>query len=415
MSQELIQYAKKPANGRELASRVRQAFSPEKLRDGSAVVSHLGDFLWAIESKTPPHLYIDDEPAPPMTKADGDLWYHSAGLLTGRSHAHYYRVGGSVLGDKRFDTSAFTQDSYPKPGGPEGKVSEAMVHESQVYHGYKVSWWVYASPGVDPATPAPVMIWKDGHRFLSRDDRSRLFVVTENLIQQNKLPPMVHILIAPTVVGDAPAGRSLRSLLYDTLNDDYNKMVFGEIFPKTETMYKLRKDGYSVGACGQSSGGICAFNMAWHRPRSVSRVISRIGSFTSIQWRYGQANPENRFGFSDPAGFLNGGELYPALIRKRPRKNIRVWMEDGAHDLENDHGSWPLQNIQLANSLKSKEYDFYFTFGNAQHSTANGDAKLPEALAWVWRGYDPAKTEQTYVIDPDERAKPYFRVGIVNR
>jgi enterochelin esterase family protein len=90
-------------------------------------------------------------------------------------------------------------------------------------------------------------------------------------------------------------------------------------------------------------------------------------------------------------------------------------MEDGSMDLENNHGSWPLQNVQLANSLKMREYDFRFRFGNAQHSSANGDSMLPEALTWLWRDYDPGKTGQEFAADPAEKDKPYFRIERLNR
>jgi hypothetical protein len=62
-----------------------------------------------------------------------------------------------------------------------------------------------------------------------------------------------------------------------------------------------------------------------------------------------------------------------------------------------------------------KEYDFYLCFGNHQHSTEHGDAELPKAMTWLRRDYDPAKTGQEFVIDAEEKTKPYFRVGIVNR
>ena len=39
----------------------------------------------------------------------------------------------------------------------------------------------------------------------------------------------------------------------------------------------------------------------------------------------------------------------------------------------------------------------------------------PEALAWLWRDYDAAKTDDTFVMDPAERAKPFFRVKSLNR
>ena len=42
-------------------------------------------------------------------------------------------------------------------------------------------------------------------------------------------------------------------------------------------------------------------------------------------------------------------------------------------------------------------------------------ADLPEALAWLWRDYDPARTEQLYEMEAAEKAKPLFRVKIYNR
>jgi len=103
------------------------------------------------------------------------------------------------------------------------------------------------------------------------------------------------------------------------------------------------------------------------------------------------------------------------MIRKQPKRNIRVWLQDGSEDLENNHGSWPLQNIQMANSLKMREYDFHLSFGTGTHNGAHGNAESPEELTWLWRDYDPAKTEQTYEMDPAEKEKPMFRVKIYSR
>jgi enterochelin esterase family protein len=40
---------------------------------------------------------------------------------------------------------------------------------------------------------------------------------------------------------------------------------------------------------------------------------------------------------------------------------------------------------------------------------------LPEALTWLWRGYDSAKTSQEFTMDPAEKSRPYFRVVQLNR
>ncbi len=410
------------------AAALKNHFSEQALTDGSAVSAYGGQFVWAIAAETRPHLYVDDAPAAPMRSLPAGLWAHTAKLRTGTSHAHYFRVDGKILGGKRYDTAAFGPDSFPREGVPEGKLSDELIHESVTYGGWKVSYWVYASPGVDAAKASAVMVWQDGQRFVERGKRSRIMTVVDNLVEQKKVPPMVLVMIAPGYIGDhdndsgytPQATGHMRTVLYDTFNDDYNKMVVDEIFPKVNSTYLLRKDSYSRAIGGQSSGGICSLNSAWFRPAAFSRVLSRIGSYASIQWRYGQENPRagyptGRFGDDDPAEMLDGGNIWPFLIRKRDKKNIRIWLEDGSYDLENAHGSWPLQNIQMANSLKMKEYDFHFSFGNAQHNTQHGDAELPEALTWLWRGYDAATSFQNFVMDPAEKSRPYFRVQIANR
>ena len=139
---------------------------------------------------------------------------------------------------------------------------------------------------------------------------------------------------------------------------------------------------------------------AWQKPDQFARVLSRIGSFTSIQWKPGEKD---------------GGNVYPFKIRKEPHRNIRTWLQDGSGDLENNHGSWPMQNIAMANSLKLMNYDFHFSFGTGTHNRNGGHAELPEEMIWLWRDYDPGKKEQTYEPDPAEKDKPFFRVKSLNR
>ena len=134
--------------------------------------------------------------------------------------------------------------------------------------------------------------------------------------------------------------------------------------------------------------------------RIFSRVLSRIGSFTSIQWHPGK---------------IDGGKVYPFKIRKEPKRNIRVWLQDGSGDLENEHGSWPLQNIQMANSLKMKAYDYHLSWGNGTHNRNGGHSELAEEMIWLWRDYDPAKTEPSYTPDPAEDAKPMWRIKALSR
>ena len=164
----------------------------------------------------------------------------------------------------------------------------------------------------------------------------------------------------------------------------------------------MRKDAYSRAISGSSSGAICAFNVAWQMPDQFSRVQSWIGSFTAIQWH-------------ERTDVTAGGQDFPDMVLRGPKRNIRVWSQDGANDQEKDHGSWPLDNIRMANAFHINGYDFHFSFGKGTHNPSQGEAEMPESMAWLWRDYDPAKTEQIYEQDAAEKAKPVFRVGIVNR
>jgi len=362
------------------------------------------DFLFAAQSEGAASVSVDHQPAVILTKIPGsNLSYRLLKMRTGVTHAYQFLVEGKPLGQRR-DIAGYNPDSYPKPGVPKGTVSEKKVINSKVYPGATADYWVYASPGVDPAKPSALMVWQDGQGLINGDlSNLRLFTVTENLIAQKLLPPIVHVMISPATVAaeNNPNRRSLRSIQYDTVSDTFGKFLMDEVLPEVEKVYKLRPDGYSRAIAGESSGAICAFNVAWFFPEKFSRVHSTIGSYTSIQWRPDQKQ--------------DGGNVYPFRIRRDPKKNIRVWVSDGVDDIENQFGSWPLQNLQFANSLKMRGYDYHFRLGEAAHNGAQAALDLPESLAWLWRDYDPAKTEQAYEQDPAEKDKPLYRIKSLNR
>ena len=391
---QLIETARQGPSTPGLEDQITKVLSP---KGGANVWGQ--DFLFATPSAFPASVAIDGQPPVPMSHVgNSNFWMFLVKMRVGVTHSYQFYADGKPLGN-RSDVSGYNPDSYPKPGVPQGKLSGKHTITSRIYDGMKADFWYYASPGVDPNVLAPLMVWQDGQTLIAGDlSKLRLFTVTENLVAQKLIPPMVHVLIAP---GFAPDGKAMRSIEYDTVSDRYNRFLMEEVLPEVEKAYKLRPDGYSRGIAGESSGGICSLNSAWFNPEKFARVHSTIGSYTSIQW-----HPEQK---------LDGGNLYPFMVRKQPKRNIRVWMSDGADDLENDHGSWPLQNIQLANSLKMREYDFHFRFGHATHDSAQAAIDLPESLTWLWSGYDPAKTSEDFKMDPSEKDKPYYRVTISNR
>jgi enterochelin esterase-like enzyme len=168
--------------------------------------------------------------------------------------------------------------------------------------------------------------------------------------------------------GGQGGSRSNRSFEYDTPSDQFARFLEQEILPEVGKSYKLRQDAAGRGIGGISSGGICAFTAAWERPDLFSKVLSHVGSFTNIR----------------------GGDVYPGIIRKTERKPIKVYLQDGANDLDNLHGHWPLANLQMAAALKFMKYEYHFEFGDGGHNGKQGGALMPESLRWLWRDTPPA-------------------------
>jgi enterochelin esterase family protein len=400
--EQLIEMAQKrdPA----LEQTIRDTMGEENLKKGTAVAGAGADFLWALDATIiegkEPKLELNNTP-PFRVYRVGGLWIYSGQLARYTSHRFRWMVDGAPFGGRN-DIAAFGPESYPQPGVPRGKVTGPVEHASKIYAGMKTNYWFYVPAQYDGSTPAAVMIWQDGEKYAGHEKPARLLHVIDNLTAEKRIPVMVSVFISPGMAGE----RRMRSIQYDTVTDAYARYLLDEILPEVEKTVKLRKDGYSRAIAGESSGAVCAFTAAWFKPGEFSRVMSRIGTYTSIQWK-----PKGDGLGSD----LDGGNIYPFAVRKQPKRNIRIWLSDGAEDLENNHGSWPLQNIQMANSLKMREYDFAFRWSLGTHSTSHGNAELPEALAWLWRDYDSARTAQDFAMDPAEKTKPYWRVAKLNR
>jgi hypothetical protein len=279
-----------------------------------------------------------------------------------------------------FDDYKLGPDSFRQPGVPKGKVTGPRNWKSEIYAGTERDYWVYVPAQYKPDEPACVMVFQDGAGYVHVEGEGyvpdlearkakgahRVPVVFDNLIHQKAMPVTVGIFINPGVfppVAPSAMSRRNRSFEYDTPSDQYARFLEREMLPEVEKTVKLRQDAAGRAICGASSGGICAFTVAWERPNTFSKVLSTIGSFTNIR----------------------GGDVYPGLIRKTEKKPIRVFLQDGAGDLDNQHGNWPMANLQMAAALKFMEYDYKLVFGEGAHNARHAGAILPDALRWLWR------------------------------
>ena len=65
-------------------------------------------------------------------------------------------------------------------------------------------------------------------------------------------------------------GRDNRSFEYDGLGDQYARFLVDELVPEVGKKYNLTSDPKGRALCGISSGGICAFTVAWNHPDQFS-------------------------------------------------------------------------------------------------------------------------------------------------
>jgi enterochelin esterase-like enzyme len=273
-------------------------------------------------------------------------------------------------------------------GVPRGVVTQFVMNseDSKVYPGiarrqpgvvpYKRKVWVYVPKQYVAGTASPFIIAQDGGGYVKT-----LLPALDTLIHEKRVPVMAAILIDS---GGGDAQGSQRGLEYDTVSGVYAGFVETEVLPRVakEAGVKFTTDPDGRAAMGGSSGGACAFSMAWFRPDLYRRVLTYSGTYVNQQW---PVNPKSPHG---------AWEYHENLIPKSDAKPLRVWLEVS----ENDNGSkrdeaslhnWVLANERMAAALKAKDYHYRYVFAKGAGHTDGRVTRqtLPEALEWLWQGY----------------------------
>ena len=260
-------------------------------------------------------------------------------------------------------------DSKPRSDVPKGEILKFSFDKSKIFPGTTREYSIYVPAQYRPDNPACVYVGQDGNKFEAP-------IVFDNLIYKKEMPVTVGVFVMYGKVPAANAGAALdrfnRSYEYDSLGDNYARFLLEELLPEVETKktadgraIKLSHHGNDRAIGGASSGAIAAFTAAWERPEEFSRVFSAIGTYVG----------------------LRGGEVYPTLIRKFEPKPIRIFLQDGANDLDNAGGDWWMANQTMARALAFAGYDMQYVWGSGAHDGKHATAIFPDAMRWLWRDW----------------------------
>jgi hypothetical protein len=286
-----------------------------------------------------------------------------------------------------------TQDSLPQPGLAKGKLIGPLEFHSKIIEGTVRRYWIYVPAHYDPKAPPNLLVFQDGQRAINPQGPLNIPVVLDNLIAKGDIPQTIGIFISPGNTGTEHYPDNLgtgnpnhRAPEYDTLSDAYTRFLIEEILPEVARSYKFTDDPKRRAIGGTSSGAICAWTVAWNRPDAFGNVISMIGSYTSIGYHPAAADHP----------MIPGGDTYPGLIRRGPIRPIRIFLQDGTNDLNNEFGNWHLANEQMLSSLQwananadtknipGARYDVRYEWGDGAHSDVHGGWLLPGILRWMF-------------------------------
>ena len=275
----------------------------------------------------------------------------------------------------------------------QGRLEGPFELHSRIYPGTVRRYWVYVPAEYVPTSPPNLLLFQDGQRATNPTGSLRVPAVLDDLAARKAIPPTLGVFVTPGHRSERyPDDLGMnnpdhRAEEYDSLTDDYARMTLQELLPAVARRWRFSNDPKRRAIGGTSSGAIASWTVAWRHPEAFGNVISFIGSYTSIGL---QLKPDGT-----PRAY--GGDTYPGLIRKSPIRPLRIFLQDGRNDLDNEHGNWFLANQQMLKALEwanahadeekrvGARYDVDHAWTDGAHSDADGAAILPDVLRWIWR------------------------------
>jgi gluconolactonase len=277
------------------------------------------------------------------------------------------------------DDFPITDDSKPQPNVAKGTLTKDtyLAKADSLFPGTEREYQIYLPAGLDSSRPAPFMVFQDGVIYQAP-------TVFDNLIAKKDIPPVVGIFIKPGIVpaaNDNALPRFNRSYEYDSVTDHYARFLIDEFLPAIVTKHKLNlsSDPNARAIAGNSSGGICAFMVAWHRPDQFRRVFTGVGTYVGI----------------------HGADQLPVLVRKHEPKPLRVFLQSGEKDNDLYCGDWWMANQMMERSLTWNGYEVSHAWGKGGHNAKHATQIFPDVMRWLWKGYP----DESVKANPRQDAK----------
>ena len=248
---------------------------------------------------------------------------------------------------------------------------DGVLEQSTIYPGTVHTFQVYVPDQYNGKKEAALYVGLDG--VLCNAPQ-----VMDSLITAGKMPCTIGVFLQPGVIRDDEGTvlRYNRCYEFDSTNDLFASFLETEVLPAVEKMktsrgktIRLSRKPQDRMIMGLSSGGIAAFNAAWHRPDLFGKVFTGVGTFVAMR----------------------GGNDLQALVRKTEPLPLRIFIQDGSNDAWNPlFGHWYEGNQMLASALQFAGYDVQMDWSDGGHNVTRSTEIFPQVMEWMWRDWPAA-------------------------
>ena len=245
---------------------------------------------------------------------------------------------------------------------------DGVLDRSTFWSGTVHTYQVYVPDQYDGKRPAALYVGLDGVLCHAPE-------VMDSLITAGKMPVTIGVFLQPGIVkaADGTVLRYNRCYEFDSTSDLFVRFLDEEVLPAVEKIKPPRGKAIRLSRrpqdrmiFGLSSGGIAAFNAAWHRPDLFGKVFTGVGTFVAMR----------------------GGNDLQALVRKTEPLPLRVFIQDGSNDVWNPlFGHWYEGNQMLASALEFAGYDVKCDWSDGGHNVTRSTEIFPQVMEWMWRDW----------------------------